>query len=258
MPRRQGAASLRERAAVLLSGTPIEGPARRIYGAARGSVPNTLLSPSGAKARDYDRMTLQIARTALADGGGAIDIGAHEGSILRGLVKLSPGPHWAFEPIPASVKRLRRRFPGVTVEEVALADYEATAEFRFMPGAAAYSSLLVRPRIEDRRPVRRLAVRVRRLDDCIPEGIRVAFVKIDVEGAEAAVLRGARELLRRQRPTVVFECDPADLPGCAAALDGTGLHVSLLADYLAGIRRQGAEAARLGRERGEYYYVAAP
>jgi FkbM family methyltransferase len=34
---------------------------------------------------------------------------------------------------------------------------------------------------------------------------RVAMVKIDVEGHEPAVLRGARELLARDRPVVVFE-----------------------------------------------------
>jgi len=49
-----------------------------------------------------------------------VDIGAHEGEILKWLVRLSPGPHWAFEPIPACAARLRRRFPDVTVEQAAL------------------------------------------------------------------------------------------------------------------------------------------
>lgn len=45
-----------------------------------------------------------------------------------------------------------------------------------------------------------------RLDD-LPElaSRRVALVKIDVEGHEAAVLRGAQALLRRDRPVVVLE-----------------------------------------------------
>ncbi len=42
-----------------------------------------------------------------------------------------------------------------------------------------------------------------KLDDVAPSG--VALVKIDVEGMEAEVLRSARELLRRDRPIVVFE-----------------------------------------------------
>ena len=36
---------------------------------------------------------------------------------------------------------------------------------------------------------------------------RVAAVKIDVEGHELAVLRGARELIERYAPTVVVECE---------------------------------------------------
>ena len=40
----------------------------------------------------YDRMTLQIASQALANGGGSIDIGANEGEILRHLIRMSLGP----------------------------------------------------------------------------------------------------------------------------------------------------------------------
>jgi FkbM family methyltransferase len=241
-----------------LSGTFLEGPARRVYATGRALIPGGLLPPAAIKARDYDRMTLRIARIALAGGGSAIDIGAHEGDILRRLARMSPGPHWAFEPIPAFAERLRRRFPSVAVEQAALADYSGEAEFRFMPGAAAYSSLIVRPEVEDGHAVRRLAVRVRRLDDCVPQDARVAFMKIDVEGAEAAVLRGARDLLRRCQPVTVFECGSANLPRCVAALEGTGLEVSFLADYLLGVRHHAAEVMQVGRERGEYYYVAFP
>jgi len=248
---------MRERIVTLLGGSILEGPARRTLSAARALIPDALLSPAAVRGRDYDRMTLRIARMALADGGSAIDVGAHQGDILKSLVKMSPGPHWAFEPIPALAERLRRRFRAVTVGQVALSDSSGEAWFRFLPGAAAYSSLLTRPEIEDGHAVRRLAVQVRTLDECIPEDGRVAFVKIDVEGAEAAVLRGARHLLCRCQPVTVFECASAKLPECVAALDGTGLHVSFLADFLAGVQRPAGEVTRVGRERGEYYYVAA-
>lgn len=44
-----------------------------------------------------------------------------------------------------------------------------------------------------------------RLDDAVPVTVPHDFVKIDVEGGEVLVLRGARELLRRSRPVIVFE-----------------------------------------------------
>jgi hypothetical protein len=56
-------------------------------------------------------------------------------------------------------------------------------------------------------------VRGRRIDDVVPElGLtRVDVVKIDVEGAEVLVLRGARETLMRFHPKLVMEVLPDHL-----------------------------------------------
>lgn len=40
---------------------------------------------------------------------------------------------------------------------------------------------------------------------CRPGGFTPDFIKIDIEGAEVAALRSAREILRKQRPAVVVE-----------------------------------------------------
>jgi FkbM family methyltransferase len=248
---------MRKRIVMLLSGTPLERVAWSAYTACRDRVPAAMISPGAAKARGYDRLTIEIARSALRGSGNSIDVGAHYGSILKGLVKLSPGgSHWAFEPIPNLAKQLRKKFPGVTVSEFALSDYSGNTEFNFLPGSPAFSSLLSRPSVEAGEQVLQLRVDVRRLDDCIPENLPIAFIKVDVEGAEAAVLRGASKLLERHKPVVVFECAPAKLEECAFALDGAGLSISLMADYLAGKRRGHQEVLALGRESGEYYYVA--
>lgn len=55
-----------------------------------------------------------------------------------------------------------------------------------------------------------LRIATRRIDSLIQDGtIRVTdpvFMKIDVEGAEVSVLRGAAGLLARHRPVIYFEC----------------------------------------------------
>jgi hypothetical protein len=52
---------------------------------------------------------------------------------------------------------------------------------------------------------RRIQVDVARLDDVLDESSRPRLIKVDVEGAELAVLRGAAETIGRARPLVVFE-----------------------------------------------------
>jgi FkbM family methyltransferase len=241
----------------LLSGGPFERIARSGYDAYRDHIPAVILSPGSAKGRAYDRQTIAIATRVLSECGNSIDIGAHDGSILKALTKLSPtGSHWAFEPIPNLAKQLRKRFPNVTVQQVALSDYTGTAEFRLIPGAAAYSGLLARPEVEAGQEVQLLTVDVRRLDDFIPEEMPISFVKIDVEGAEAAVLRGAFRLLQRHKPVVVFECASAKLGDCIPTLERAGLRVSFLTDYLVGRWIAADDVMRIGRERGEFYYVA--
>lgn len=252
-------AVLRHKIVQLFSGGPLERVARRAYSTYRNSIPAAILPADQVKARQYDRLTLEIVRRVLSGGGNGIDIGAHDGGILRAFTKISPtGSHWAFEPIPNLAKQLQRHFPGVAVRQLALSDRAGIADFHFLPQAAGYSSLLERADIEAGQEVRLLQVEVRQLDECIPSEVPIAFIKIDVEGAEAAVLRGASRILQEYQPVVVFECSSAKLTDCVPPLLGAGLQISFLADYMAGQRRELDDVLSMGKRRGEYYYVASP
>jgi FkbM family methyltransferase len=248
---------VRKQVMSVVGGGPLEWIARDMYYHGLNILPAPLLPPHAVKGREYDQLTIKIAERALAGQGNSIDIGANAGQILKALVKLSPhGAHWAFEPIPRYAERLRRRFPGVTVSQVAVSDHSGITEFRYLPKDPAYSSLLARPEIEDGREVQILQVETQRLDDCIPRDMPVSFIKVDVESAEAAVLRGATGLLRRCRPVVVLECTPANVEDCAAICQGIGFELSFLADFLAGVRRDAAALVAAGRKSGELYYAA--
>jgi FkbM family methyltransferase len=58
--------------------------------------------------------------------------------------------------------------------------------------------------------------------DQIVNGDRVDMIKIDVEGAEGRVLRGAKETLRDQQPLLVFEFSPPSLK-IRSGISGEGL-----------------------------------
>jgi len=248
---------MRRQAVRLLSGTRVERLARSGYNACRAMLPAALLSADETRARVHDRQTVKIASRVLVAGGNSVDAGASCGDILKQLLNLSPeGQHWAFEPIPNPAQQLRRGFPRARVEQIALSDFSGTAQFHFLPEAAAYRSLLTRTDVEAGQSVRLLPVQVRQLDDVIPEDLAVALIKIDVEGAEARVLCGAARLLERHPPVVVFECAPAKLTDCIPTLEGADLRFSFMADYIAGQRRPLSEVVRLCRDDHEFSYVA--
>lgn len=43
------------------------------------------------------------------------------------------------------------------------------------------------------------------LDNIIPKNISIDFIKIDVEGAEYNVIKGAKNTILRNRPVIIFE-----------------------------------------------------
>lgn len=152
----------------------------------------------------YDRETVDVMRRHLAADSSCIDIGAHDGEILRYMTQLAPrGRHIAFEPIPHLAATLRERFPGVAVHEAACSERAGSAEFVLVENALAYSGL--RRRIYDRpdAKLRNIRVQVVRVDDVVAHP--VSLIKIDVEGGEYHALLGAERTIRTHRPLIVFE-----------------------------------------------------
>ena len=88
----------------------------------------------------------------------------------------------------------------------------------FVPAGHQPSASLISRKMETEN-VTTVSVPVVALDDYFDENDKVALFKIDVEGAELALLRGAERILRRQAPLLVFECEnrhctPRQRRGC--------------------------------------------
>jgi FkbM family methyltransferase len=162
-----------------------------------------------------DRNLAVVMAWVLQLNSNCVDVGALGGTVLQRMVALAPaGRHIAFEPLPLYHARLVQRFPGVDVRRVALSDREGEAGFVHVKDFPGYSGLLERehPRSE----VEEISVRMQTLDHVLPQGYAPDLIKLDVEGAEVRVLRGALQTLRRHRPFVWFEHG-----GRCAALHGT-------------------------------------
>lgn len=133
----------------------------------------------------------------------AIDIGGWLGPWTRALSRRARAVH-TFEPQPNLAHHLRKVVgANVTVHEAAVGAVggRATLAVDHRPGRDALASLGgTGDGVE---------VEVVRLDDL---GLTdVGFLKIDVEGHEAAVLAGAADLLDRCQPTVLLEAEQRHL-----------------------------------------------
>jgi FkbM family methyltransferase len=140
------------------------------------------------------------------------DVGAHHGVFTRLLADLvgESGHVVAFEAHPANARRLRRSLRSrlrnrVIVENLAVTD-GAAERVALHPGRGRATTEwnIVGADVEGRPTPAELEVRATSLDAYFG-GRPLEFVKVDVEGAEAAVLRGMTKLLRERKPILALE-----------------------------------------------------
>jgi FkbM family methyltransferase len=155
----------------------------------------------------------------LRDGGTLVDVGANIGYHALFVARSAPAARvLAFEPnavVRADLVRnvALNQTTNVVVSGCALGDRVGTARF-FAQRADAYnrgnSSLSRQPDTGDRVDI--VDVPLQTLDAVLDPDERVAAIKIDTEGHELAVLRGASGTIARCRPAIVLELEARYLP----------------------------------------------
>ena len=129
----------------------------------------------------------------------ALDIGANVGYYTCLLAGLGARVH-SFEPHPEMYSilldniRYNKLEHMVTTHSVALADHTGQDNF-FIPKHGNDGMGGLRERILPSEA--RFRVQVKRLDDIIPDGEPVDFIKIDVEGSESDIIAGGRNTMSR-------------------------------------------------------------
>ena len=172
------------------------------------------------KARFRDqRAEFKIIRRHLRSGDIACDIGAHKGGFVYWLsCWVGDGRVVAFEPQPQFAERLTAvcraiKLDNVTVEAKAVYSHSGTQDL-FVPVGHSPGASLTHKAVEAE-SFATLSVPVVALDDYFDENDRVTLLKIDVEGTELGVFKGAERILRQHAPLLVFECENRHLgPGC--------------------------------------------
>ncbi|OBB94321.1 FkbM family methyltransferase [Mycobacterium sp. 852002-40037_SCH5390672] len=175
----------------------------------------------------------------------SLDIGADLGEFTIAMLATSRSVI-AFEPRPAQARDLGSMFDAVgaavQVQAVALSDEPGVLAMRVVASEPGRSTIEAGNQLGDVHGgnIESIDVPVRRLDDLDLEDI--GLIKIDVEGHELAVLRGATETLTHHRPAIVVEAEERhhrnSVAEITALLNGLGY-----AGYfdLGGVRRPIAE-----------------
>jgi FkbM family methyltransferase len=166
-----------------------------------------------------------------------LDCGAHIGeyTVLFAQLVGPAGSVHAFEPDPRVFSLLegnveRNRLGNVSLHTLAVCDRQGVERFAF--GADPTMSSLVR--FSEGQDLDEVPTRTTTLDHYVEElGLTALHaIKMDIEGAEAAALAGAGQLLADLRPGLVFvECDRHDnTPLVERLLRGHGYRVEVRRD----------------------------
>ena len=160
----------------------------------------------------------------------AIDVGAEHGAVAACLRDAGLGPAWLIEPAPRSAARLRDRFADdadVRVLEIAAGAEDGTGQLHLAQDPRgesldAFNTLRPGDSGPDLLWDASVEVQVRSLDSLGEAGEiprRVGVLKIDAEGADAEVLRGAAGLDADVVMVEFWGELPETLGPCPAGLD---------------------------------------
>lgn len=151
------------------------------------------------------QIVFEFYRRFAKPGSVAVDVGTNNGAhaLVLGRCVGVAGRVYGFEPSPsvyAQALENRDHNTAAHVEIACLAVADQAGEARFDDASGQPNTGISRISDAGRQTVRLVA-----LDDHLPEGLDVSLIKIDVEGHELKVLKGAKQLLLRCCPAVILE-----------------------------------------------------
>jgi len=208
------------------------------------------------------RAELAAIRRHLRPGDIACDIGANKGSFIYWLSRwVGHGRVVAFEPQPDLARDLANTcraigLGNVTVEAKAVYSHSGRHDL-FLPEGHQPGASLMREAVAAE-SVATVSVPLVTLDEYFDPGDNIALLKIDVEGAELGVFKGAERILRQHAPLLVFECEnrhlaPGNVRDVFCYLEGLGYRGSFISGGQVLPLAQ-FDAAVHQRQQGEWFW----
>lgn len=173
------------------------------------------------KARFRDQhQEIKALRANIRPGDIVVDCGANKGSYIWTLSRAvgRRGKVIAFEPQPRLADYLRQMvsscdLKNVHIEEKGVSNHSGRMPL-FVPDGGSSPSASLEQSLKQRANCASYPVEVVTLDEYFANREhKISAIKIDVEGHEFSVLRGARKILEQDAPLLVFECEQRHLSG---------------------------------------------
>jgi FkbM family methyltransferase len=163
-----------------------------------------------------DKKEIAFILQSLNPGEVAVDIGAHKGGYMYWMLDRvgSTGHCYAFEPQPrlhAYLSAIKKHYhhENLTVEPLALSAESGSAQL-FVPESSSGQS--PGASLQSHIAPNAIPAKTTSLDEYFfNRRIQPRLLKIDVEGHEAAVIRGGKQLLASCKPKIVMECEQRHL-----------------------------------------------
>ena len=161
----------------------------------------------------FEKHVADFIKRNLPKGGIFVDVGANIGNNSLIASKIA-SKVITIEPHPKILERLKQNIDLNNLKNVIVCDYAISnfigeAEF-FIPDEnfshQGVASLSLRENI----PTKKIKVRVTTLDELLKNEERIDLIKIDVEGRSKEVIQGAKNIIKKFKPIIIYEEDDSD------------------------------------------------
>ena len=165
-----------------------------------------------------DVSELKYITSKVNHGDFVLDIGAHKGGYLHWIRKAvgERGKVIAFEPQPILFQYLTEaiegfRYTNIDLHQAGVSSKEGSLEL-FIPKAQGLTSPGATFENREGQIGHSFQVPIVQLDQLLARREQpISLIKVDVEGHELEVFKGANELLKKDRPNLIFECEKRHL-----------------------------------------------
>lgn len=161
----------------------------------------------------YEKSVVDYIKKKLPKGGVFVDVGAGIGCHALVASRIA-SKVIAIEPEELSRKKLlenveRNSLGNISIYPGAVSDCVGAARL-YLPKKESSNQMVASLIRHDHNSDRYVDVEVVTLDELLKNELRVDFIKIDAEGLSQKVLLGAKEIIKKYRPIILYEKDNSD------------------------------------------------